>query len=116
MLFMSIKSSRIKRALDLGFFTQNVGRGLKILAMALTLPHAAVADRMLMMAEEDGCYWCARWNKEIGPIYPKTTEGRIAPLRRYDLHTDTPDVAFARRVHFTPTFILVDSGKEVGRP
>ena len=42
-------------------------------------------------------------------------EGRAAPLQRYDLHSETPDVIFARRVHYTPTFILVDNGRELDR-
>ncbi|MEO0390826.1 MAG: hypothetical protein AAF218_07785 [Pseudomonadota bacterium] len=67
------------------------------------------------MAEEDGCYWCAKWNEEIAHIYPKTAEGKTAPLRRYDLHSETPDVEFAQRVHYTPTFILVADGREVAR-
>ena len=79
------------------------------------LPFGAVAETRLLMAEEAGCYWCAQWNKEIAHIYPKTAEGRAAPLQRYDLHSETPDVAFDRRVHFTPTFILVDDGIELGR-
>jgi len=90
---------------------------LKALAIcaAAALPLAAHADPILLMAEEDGCYWCKRWNEEISHIYPKTVEGRAAPLQRYDLHSETPNVEFARRVHFTPTFILVDDGKELGR-
>ena len=79
------------------------------------LPAAAVAETYLLMAEEDGCYWCAKWNEEIAHIYPKTTEGKLAPLQRYDLHSETPDVAFDKRVHFTPTFVLVQDGAEVGR-
>ena len=79
------------------------------------LPLAANAETYLLMAEEDGCYWCAKWNEEIAHIYPKTTEGKTAPLRRYDLHSETPEVSFDRRVHFTPTFILVQDGVEVGR-
>ena len=78
-------------------------------------PLTATADTVLLMAEEDGCYWCAKWNEEIAHIYPKTVEGRTAPLERYDLHSETPDVVFTRRVHYTPTFILVDDGQEVGR-
>ena len=90
---------------------------LKPLALiaALALPGAATADPYLLMAEEKGCFWCAKWNAEIGHIYPKTAEGRTAPLQRYDLHGETPDIAFARPVHFTPTFILVEDGREVGR-
>ena len=84
-------------------------------AALVAAPLAAAADTILLMAEEDGCYWCAKWNEEISHIYPKTIEGQTAPLQRYDLHSETPDVAFVQRVHFTPTFILVEDGAEVGR-
>ncbi len=86
-----------------------------LFALAWFLPVSAVADTYLLMAEEDGCVWCARWNEEIAHIYPKTQEGQIAPLRRYDLHSESPDVEMQQRVHFTPTFILVQDGREVGR-
>lgn len=80
------------------------------------LPASAMAERYLLMAEETGCYWCAQWDREIAEIYPKTAEGQAAPLRRFDLHSETPkDVTFERRVHYTPTFILVQDGVEVGR-
>lgn len=85
------------------------------LVLAMGLPSLAAAETYLLMAEENGCYWCGKWNEEIAHIYPKTAEGRTAPLRRYDLHSETPDVKFEKRVHFTPTFILVDEGREVGR-
>ena len=85
------------------------------LAIAVAMPGLAVADPYLLMAEEDGCFWCGKWNEEIAHIYPKTAEGQTAPLRRYDLHSETPDVTFVTRVHYTPTFILVKDGKEVGR-
>jgi thioredoxin-related protein len=98
--------------------TAEVGNDmLKVLAVtaAILFSAPATADPVLLMAEEDGCYWCARWHKEIAHIYPKTAEGRAAPLRRYDLHGDTPDVVFDRKVRFTPTFILVENGQELGR-
>nr|WP_208995215.1 thioredoxin family protein [Roseibium hamelinense] len=67
------------------------------------------------MAEEDGCSWCAKWDDEIAHIYPKTAEGKTAPLKRFDLFSETPDVTFKNRVRFTPTFVLVQNGVEVGR-
>ena len=90
---------------------------LKYLAvsLAVSLPSVAAAGPFLLMAEEAGCYWCAKWNKEIADIYPKTAEGQAAPLQRYDLNSETPDVVFEKRVHFTPTFILVSEGREIGR-
>lgn len=86
-----------------------------IVSLAALLPVAAQANPVLLMAEEAGCYWCAKWNEEIAHIYPKTAEGRTAPLQRYDLHSEAPDIDLEKRIHFTPTFILVSDGKEVGR-
>jgi len=87
-----------------------------LLFSLLTLPFAAAAEMSLWMAEEHGCMWCERWNTEISHIYPKTEEGQAAPLNRFDVH-DTPpaEITFLRRVHFTPTFVLVHNGIEVGR-
>ena len=76
----------------------------------------AMADTVLVMVEEQGCVWCARWNDEIAPIYPKTKEGQAAPLRRIDLHASRPDdLTFARSLHFTPTFVLMIDGQEANR-
>ena len=90
---------------------------LRAIAVSLLglIPLGAQAEPVLMMAEAPGCYWCARWHEEIGPIYPKTAEGHAAPLQRYDLQTGTPHVDFAQSVQFTPTFILVEDGVELGR-
>jgi hypothetical protein len=90
---------------------------LKVLAAAVAclLPVPALAEQYLLMAEEDGCVWCAQWDKDISHIYPKTAEGRAAPLQRYDLHGPPPEVAFQNEVRYSPTFILVVDGREVGR-
>ena len=69
----------------------------------------------LVMVEQTGCEWCERWNQEIAPIYPKTSEGRFAPLRRVDLRNMPDDLKITRRVNFTPTFLIVENGHEIGR-
>lgn len=70
----------------------------------------------LVMVEQAGCAWCARWDREIAPIYPRTDEGQAAPLRRIDLRAPVPgDLALDGRVIFTPTFILVRGGVEIDR-
>lgn len=88
-----------------------------LLALLLCLVAALpVRAAELLMFEEKWCHWCERWNEEIGGIYHKTTEGKRAPLRRVDVHDATPrDIDLATRVQFTPTFVLVEDGKEVGR-
>ena len=45
----------------------------------------------------------------------KSAEG-CAPLRRVDMRAGLPDgIELSRRVMITPTFVLVDNGREVGR-
>jgi hypothetical protein len=91
---------------------------LAVAAFAVTLMSAASAraELQLMMAEEPGCLWCARWNEEIGPIYPKTDEGAAAPLRRVNLLDPMPsDIVLARRINYTPTFVLLVEGIETNR-
>lgn len=86
------------------------------LLVAIAAPSARAGDVQLIMVEEHGCMWCARWNAEIGDTYPKTPEGRTAPLRRIDIRDERPeDLTFARPVTFTPTFVLVEDGVEVAR-
>lgn len=75
---------------------------------------AAAAE--LVMLEQPGCVWCARFNAEIAPAWPKTEEGLRAPLRRVDITRHWPeDLAGVAKERFTPTFILMENGAEVGR-
>lgn len=84
-------------------------------ATLLFTPCTAFAETSLLMAERDGCYWCDRWDTEIAEIYPKTVEGKTARLERFDIKAGARDVELEKAVRFTPTFILVKDGKEVGR-
>lgn len=77
-------------------------------------PHVRAAE--LVMFEQKSCEWCIRWHAEIGPIYPKTEEGRQAPLRRVDIHEPMPDdLAWMKGERFTPSFALIEDGREIGR-
>ncbi len=75
-----------------------------------------LSETRLIMVEETGCMWCTSWNEKIGPIYPKTPEGRTAPLQRIDIHETLPsDLTFSTRLQFTPTFVLMINGTEASR-
>lgn len=90
-------------------------RLLIILLACLAAPLAA-QDVKLMMIEEDGCHWCERWTAELGHIYPKTAEGRTAPLVRHDIDDRLAEgVTLERSLHYTPTFVLLVDGAEQGR-
>lgn len=82
-------------------------------AAALMALPAAAAE--LVMIQQPGCHWCERWNTEIAPVYPKTAEGRFAPLRRVELRDLPGDIDLDRRVSYTPTFLVVEGGREVAR-
>ncbi len=77
------------------------------------LPAALGSSTMLVMIEGPDCVYCRKWEREIGPGYRASDEGKIAPLvKRMKGH---PDVAGIRGVAYTPTFVLYDRGTEVGR-
>lgn len=82
----------------------------------VTVAEPAWPTTHLVMLEEAGCTYCLEWEAVIGPIYPKTSEGRIAPLRKVDIHGAWPDdLTAVRKDVYTPTFILVHDGEEIGR-
>ena len=67
------------------------------------------------MVTTAGCPWCAKWDRELGRIYPQTPEGRRAPLRRVELRGFAESLVLIDRLRYTPTFVLVDQGREIGR-
>jgi hypothetical protein len=70
----------------------------------------------LLMFRRVGCPWCAAWDREIGPAYPKTDIGRRIPIRLIDLgQDDATKFRLKGPVHYTPTFVLVEDDHEVGR-
>ncbi len=92
---------------------------LPILTAALwVLPAAvkAVHAAELIMFETSLCEWCEAWDQDVGVVYHKTEEGRLAPLRRVEHHGPRPaGLGAVGPVVYTPTFVLVDRGRELGR-
>jgi hypothetical protein len=70
----------------------------------------------LVMFDDPGCSWCRRWHAEIGPGYPHSPEGKLAPLRRVHIRDQgSAGVRLASPVRGTPTFVLAENGQEIGR-
>jgi hypothetical protein len=88
-------------------------------AVALTaalLTGSVASAAELVMFERAGCPYCAQFDREIGPIYDKTDEGKAARLRRVDIHAPIPpDLRSVTVERITPVFVLVDHGREIGR-
>jgi len=82
----------------------------------LSISASVVSAAELVMFEQVGCVWCAKWNAAIAPVYPKTAEGKFAPLRRVDIDTGSrKGLKLGAPVHYTPTFVVVEDGQELGR-
>lgn len=87
-----------------------------LLAVGLWFAAAPAQAAELVMFQKAGCKWCARWNREIAPVYGKTWEAKCAPLRRVDLEGERPaDLADIAGIRYTPTFVVIDHGREIGR-
>lgn len=70
----------------------------------------------LVMFEQAGCVYCQRWERDVGSLYEKTDEAKALPLRRVDIQQQKMSgIALASPVRFTPTFVVVDNGREIGR-
>ncbi|GAC1423532.1 MAG: hypothetical protein NVSMB64_31490 [Candidatus Velthaea sp.] len=75
----------------------------------------ARADQLVMF-EQEGCPYCAAWNRDVGNSYAKTDEGKALPLRRIDLHALRPaELRAIGGVRFTPTFVVMHCGREFAR-
>ncbi|QZO02009.1 thioredoxin fold domain-containing protein [Chenggangzhangella methanolivorans] len=102
------------------FFPFNLRARLAILGVLLfaSVPAGAGDGEAaeLVMFEQPGCVWCQRFENEIAPGYAGSDEGRLAPLRRVDLKAQaSAGFELATNVRITPTFVLVDGGREIGR-
>ncbi len=84
--------------------------------IALFVHNPAAQAAELIMFESPICEWCDEWHAVIGPIYPLTPEGKCAPLRTVDIYEARPDeLQHIGGIRYTPTFVLVEDGREVGR-
>jgi len=95
----------------------NFMRSIRVLFLifVFSLPVSAGAAELVMF-ESPICDWCTLWHKEVGVIYDKTPEARQARLRRVDIDDPRPeDLTHIRPVVFTPTFVLMQDGRETGR-
>jgi hypothetical protein len=89
-------------------------RALAAPCVLMTIAGAASAAELVMF-RRDGCSWCAKWDREIGPIYPKTEFNNRAPLRQVNLDRDPDPPIVHAPIRYTPTFVLAEGGKEIGR-
>jgi thioredoxin-related protein len=97
------------------FFRTQFWLALAVLTTSFLAGAVAQASELVMF-EQGGCVYCARWNRDVAPVYDKTAEAKVLPLRRIDIGQQSKaGVALASPILYTPTFVVVDNGKEIGR-
>ena len=85
-------------------------------AAVLVCMSAAAHAAELLVVESDDCPYCKRFQAEIAVAYPKTAEGKVAPLRLLELGQPMPDeYQSISPATVAPTFILVHENTEVDR-
>ncbi len=89
-----------------------------VLALALMPGVASAAElfggrTVLVMVDDAGCVYCAKWDREVKTGYEASAEGRFAPLQRWRI--GSPELSGLGRLSYTPTFVLVVRGEEAGR-
>jgi hypothetical protein len=73
----------------------------------------ASAPAVLVMIGDPGCPYCARFDREVAPGYRASEDGRLVPLVRRNRHD--ADIAFIPRIVYSPTFVMLIRGREIGR-
>ncbi len=82
-------------------------------AVSAQAPLRLTEATALVMIEDRGCPFCARFEAEVLEGYLKSPEGRFAPLVRRP--RNAADAAFLTDIIYSPTFVLLQHGQEVGR-
>ncbi|MGP9822042.1 thioredoxin family protein [Salinarimonas sp. NSM] len=91
--------------------------GAAMLAPSRTIASdAGEREVTVIMFRRAGCPWCHAWDREIGPIWPRSDVGARHAMLMVDLDADPmPAIALDRPVRYTPTFVVAVDGAEVGR-
>lgn len=87
-----------------------------LVAAIVALAPAGAAAAELVVFSQKGCVYCAAWERDIGRIFERTDEARRVGLRRVDMDAPRPpDLAGLTDIRVSPTFVVVDEGREIGR-
>jgi hypothetical protein len=90
-------------------------RALTLWIVATTFPGTVEAAELVYVADR-ACAPCQLFDRQVRPLYAKTTEAALAPLRTLPYAGSWPArYAFIARPSVAPTFVLVDDGRELGR-
>ena len=115
------RSSAVPSLTRLGRISSVIARlAVKVACIALSDLALAEEDVVLVYIYSPSCGACQQFDREVGPIYPKTTEAQTLPMQkiRYEAWRDGM-APFAHcavsQVLGTPTFIQMRGCEELDR-
>ena len=77
---------------------------------------AKIPGTALVMVTSPSCPWCDAFEDDVGHLYDKTIEAQKFPLYRVDFFSKFPQsLSHIPPAQFTPTFIVLEDYKEIGR-
>ena len=82
------------------------------LLLATLAPRPILAAQLIMF-DDEACPWCIRFKEEVLPVYPKTDEGKAAPIRIVDAAEVPKELEHLEPIVYTPTFVLIDDEAHV---
>ena len=75
-----------------------------------------IPSTALVMVTSSSCPWCDAFEDEVGYLYDKTKESQKYPIYRIDFFSKFPErLGHIAPAQFTPTFIVIEDDKEIGR-
>lgn len=90
-----------------------VGAGALAVAPTRALGQAFAGRNALVMVDDPACVYCRKWMREVAQGYQASAEGRAFPLMRRN--RGHADLSGFQALIYTPTFLVLTSGREVGR-
>lgn len=84
-----------------------------LVATGLATAPAQAAE--LVMFDAKWCGYCKRFHREVGATYGESDVAQVFPLRVIDIDREQPDFEAREQVRGTPTFVFVESGREIAR-
>ena len=85
-----------------------------VAGLAFFISAAGAAE--LLVVSQRNCPYCKAWEIQIGSLYAKTDESKLAPLRRIRIdELAGAAYVFKEPVIYAPTFVLLNGKTEIGR-
>ena len=82
---------------------------------SISASKSAVAAESIMI-NSPNCKWCDTWVNEVGVVYTHTGQVKKAQLQLIEIDDAlTLALCMNHPVTFTPTFLIADDTREVGR-